>query len=296
MPVAWEISTLSLTEVNPNTPSAYWKIIAGNGVFLIYGNNRTDYYTSTDGKNWTQRTAPNGWSHQCFVHDRFMMTTDGWGWHYSFDGVSWQDISNPPNKNLSTIVYFKGKWWGVEYFGDYYSSTDLQSWTLEGEFFSVASTSSQMMTVNLNDEVLIYFSTFRDEAYYTYDGTTINRSYQPWDANRGAQYAIQGDNIYSLNGYEYYLAVWQGNDWVTTSNLGDDGQYPQGIAYDKGTFVLSAFDWLRYSVDGEHYKAAYRVGGIGDIVGSVYNIAATNGIFVATASYNGAYTAVYSAI
>jgi hypothetical protein len=213
-----------------------WKVTFGGGLWLAVSYNNTDVVSSTDGLNWTAKTAhplgANVVSTIEYLNGKFFITGSGGQLASTTDGTSWATLTaNMSSNNIWSMAYGNGVYVAVGAAGAISTSPDGVTWTARSSgqthvWYSVAFGNGKFVAVGGAGGANNYHFS------YSTDGVTWTSV-----ATNMAAGAANTPRAVGFNGTAFMVCT----DWNDTSN--------NGTAFSSST-------------DGVTWNTAWQYGGV----------------------------------
>jgi hypothetical protein len=177
---------------------------------------------------------------------------------YSFDGITWTQISIRSGTNLRSIAFGDGKFVAVGY-SNFNTGNIAIAFSTDGIFWQYPTNppDTSFMSIAYGEGRFIATVVQTNKVYYSTDGTSWTEATIP----QGNTYSLQQQSIAYGNGKFLIIgsgpgqyattAVASSTDGVTWTNSSIDFlDYPYAIIYADGKFLVMGDDELAYSTDG----------------------------------------------
>lgn len=249
---SWEKPGLTWT-VRPSPSPSYWySVTYGNGLFVAVARSRGSndgsprIMTSPDGVTWTVRTAPAlaDWSCVAYGNNRFVAGSYDGLIMISEDGVKWTEYTFESVQNIKFVnnMFVAMSPDGTDRI---YTSTDGVNWSVK-----------QLPISNYWTDIVYGKNLFvvvgNSMAAISVDGNTWT-SYQLHGSGIQTDRIAYGNGLFistALLGGQSYLTSPEGTQSTWTIRNFGVGGYWRGVAYGAGMFVVIADDKVITSTSG----------------------------------------------
>ncbi|WP_251616088.1 WD40/YVTN/BNR-like repeat-containing protein [Senimuribacter intestinalis] len=271
------------TKSNIDKSSFSYKIVYGNGMYVVPKSSGGGFLISSDGKTWSENNVTGNFSGLCYGNGVWVATRPSYGLYYSTDGVSWVQ-SNITSKSYSGVYYANNLWiMGGNYnnkTGIYYS-TDGKTWTRSN--ITNDGIGCVYCKRNTSKWILGGWST---GIYYSNDGKSWSKSNITEGcyvtATKGSNHYIIASNTGNDTSTKGILYSYDGSSWNQT-NIKEAKARFSNANYDGGILLIGQDTGsnpggtsMYKSITGSYWNPC---DGIANT--KIYSLNCNNGIFIA---------------